>query len=113
MIRRLWQAWTTPQNAGVYETLLTTQIFPAILAKRIDGLKHMELLRRDAGDDVELLVVLRFSDAAIIRAMTGGSMDEAYVPDAARKILKRFEDTARHFGSRTSWSMQQEYSNAH
>ena len=100
MITRIWQAWTTHEAADDYETLLTTQIFPAIRSKSIDGLKHMELLRRAAGDEIEFVVIFRFSDADSIRAMTGGSMDQAYVPDSARKILKRFEDTARHFERR-------------
>ena len=43
MITRIWQAWTSPQNAGAYEALLQTQIFPAVRAKGIQGLMHMEL----------------------------------------------------------------------
>ena len=112
MITRLWQAWTTPDNADAYETLLTTQIFAAIRAKGITGLKRMELLRRDAGDEVEFVVMFSFTDARSICAMTGGTMEEAYVPDAARKILKRFEPTARHFDCRHLWDMNEELTDA-
>lgn len=102
MITRIWQAWTSRQNADVYEHLLTTEIFPGIRAKGIAGLKGVELLRRDTGDEVEFMVMMRFTDADSIRAMTGGTQEEAYVPEVARKVLKRFEDTARHFESRVS-----------
>lgn len=97
MITRIWQAWTTPENAATYEALLQTEIFPAIRAKGIDGLSHMELLRRDIGKEAEFIVLFRFADAKSICAMTNGAMEQAYVPDAARAILKRFEETARHF----------------
>ena len=100
MITRIWQAWATPENADAYETLLTNEIFPSIRSKGIGGLRQMELLRRDAGSEVEFVVIFRFTDAQSIRTMTGGDMNQAYVPDAARKILKRFEETARHFDRR-------------
>ena len=110
MITRIWQAWTSPQNAGTYEALLQTQIFPAVRAKGIQGLMHMELLRRVAGEDVEFIVLFRFADTASICEMTGGTIDEAYVPDAARASLKRFEDTARQFEQKHTWPHAKETS---
>lgn len=100
MITRIWQAWTAPEKAEAYEHLLTTQIFPAIRSKDIDGLKTMELLRRDAGGEVEFVVIFRFDDLASIREMAGPDAEMAFVPDVARKVLKRFEGRARHFGQR-------------
>ena len=108
MITRIWQAWTTPETADAYETLLQTQIFPAVRGKGIEGLTHMELLRRAAGDEVEFVVLFRFADSDSICAMTGGAMEEAYVPEPARAILKRFEDTARHFDRRHLWTKSTE-----
>ena len=108
MITRIWQAWTTPGNADRYETLLTTQIFPAIRAKGIDGLQEMELLRRTVSSEVEFVVIFRFADEASIRRMTGGAAEKAYVPDAARAILKRFEETARHCDRRAVWTRARE-----
>ena len=110
MITRIWQAWTSPQNAGAYEALLQTQIFPAVRAKGIQGLMHMELLSRVAGEDVEFIVLFRFADTASICEMTGGTMDEAYVPDAARALLTRFEDMARHFEQKHIWTHAKETS---
>lgn len=100
MITRIWQAWTAPENADLYEEMLTTRIFPAIRGKGIDGLKAMELLRREAGEEVEFVVIFRFTDLDSIRAMTGPDPEQAFVPDIARKVLKRFEHRARHFDSR-------------
>ena len=100
MITRLWHGWTHPENADAYETLLKTEIFPGIIAKDIAGLLGIELLRREASDETEFVVVMRFTDADSVRAMTGGDPEQAYIPDVARKVLKRFEPRARHFETR-------------
>lgn len=100
MITRIWQAWSLPENADAYESLLREEIFPGILGKTIDGLSHIELLRRDCGPEVEFMTVFRFDDDDSIRAMTGGTRDEAFVPESARKVLSRFEQRARHFDTR-------------
>ena len=102
MITRLWHGWTHPEDADTYETLLKTEIFPGIIAKGIAGLLGIELLRRETGDETEFVVVMRFTDADSVRAMTGGDPEQAYVPDVARKVLKRFEPTVRHFETRAT-----------
>lgn len=112
MITRIWQAWTTPENADPYEQLLTREIFPAIRAMRIDGMKTMELLRREAGQEVEFMVLFRFTDLDSIRKMAGADAEAAFVPDIARKVLKRFEDRARHFDSRFQSIPEEEMTNA-
>ena len=60
MIARLWYGWTTPQNADAYETLLKTEIFPGILARKIAGFRRIELLRAPAGEEVEFATVMWF-----------------------------------------------------
>jgi heme-degrading monooxygenase HmoA len=112
MITRIWQAWTTPDNADTYEILLTKTIFPVIRAKQIDGLTTMELLRRDTHDETEFVVIFRFADLASIRQMAGPDAEAAFVPDAARKVLSRFEDRARHFDSRFTSDAEKEMEHA-
>ena len=96
-IKRVWQAWTTPENADVYEALLAEEIFPGIIAKGIDGLDKIELLRRSVGSEVEFMVTMYLDSEGSIKKMAGDDAEKAYVPDSARKVLKRFEDRARHF----------------
>ncbi len=112
MITRIWQAWSTPKNADEYERRLTTEIFPAIRRKGIDGLRNMEVLRRDAGEEVEFVVLFRFTDLDSVRQMAGPDAEVAFVPDIARQVLKRFEDRARHFESRHSVSHVEEMPDA-
>lgn len=111
MITRVWHGWTRPEDAETYEELLKTEVFPGILSKDISGLRSIEMLRREAGDEVEFMVVMRFTDIESVRIMTGGEESQAYIPDAARKVLKRFEQTVRHFETRISEAAQEQARN--
>ena len=97
MIVRIWQGWTTPENADVYETLLRNEIFPDIQAKTIPGLQSIELLRLEHAAETEFMTLFRFDSVEDIESMTGEDAEAAYVPAIARKVLHRYEERARHF----------------
>lgn len=97
MIIRMWHGWTAPDNADRYEELLRREIFPGILAKNIRGLHGIELLRRPAADEVEFVTLMRFDSIEDVVAFVGEDYERAYVPAAARPVLKRFDQTSRHF----------------
>jgi hypothetical protein len=97
MIARAWHGWTTPANADTYETLLRAEIFPGILARNIDGFCRIDLLRRQAGDEVEFVTLMWFSSLDAIKAFAGEHYEQAVVPPAARAVLKRFDDTSHHY----------------
>ena len=97
MIVRIWQGWTNHQNADDYERLLTTKIIPEIRTKNIQGLTEIEVLRREAVNEIEFMTIYYFDSIEDIKQMAGDDPERAYVPESARKLLKRFEDTARHF----------------
>jgi heme-degrading monooxygenase HmoA len=97
MIGRIWTGWTTPQNADAYEALLRTRIFPGIVARAIEGFRRIELLRRDAGEEVEFVTVMWFDTMAAVRAFAGERFETAVVPEAARAVLKRFDATSKHY----------------
>lgn len=97
MIIRIWHGWTTPENADAYERLLKTEIFPGIEAKGVAGYLGIELLRRNAGDEVEFVTVMRFRLMDDVRAFAGEDHETAYVPTSARKVLKRFDPASLHY----------------
>lgn len=97
MIVRLWHGWTTQANADAYETLLKTEIFPGILAKNLSGFHGIELLRRQAGDEVEFVTLMRFDSYDAVMDFVGEDYEQAYVPAKARKVLKRFDDRSQHY----------------
>lgn len=97
MIVRFWRGWTAPAQADAYERLLRDSIIPGILERRLRGFHGMEVLRRDAGGEVEFATVMWFDDMAAIRAFAGPDAELAVVPDSARVLLSRFDARSLHY----------------
>lgn len=97
MIIRIWHGWTTPENATAYENLLKSEVFKGIADKSIAGYEKIELVRRDLGDEVEFVTIMRFKSLDAVRAFVGEDYEQAYVPPEARKILKRFDARSQHY----------------
>jgi antibiotic biosynthesis monooxygenase (ABM) superfamily enzyme len=97
MIIRIWHGWTTPQNADAYEALLKEEIFVGIGDRHIPGYKGIELLRRDTGDEVEFITIMRFDSLGAVREFAGEEYELAVVPTKARAILSRFDARSQHY----------------
>lgn len=97
MIARIWSGWTTPEDADEYERILRTEVIPAILARKMPGFRRIEILRREAGDEIEFTTIMRFDSLGDIQAFVGEDIEVSHVPDAARAVLKRFDKRTRHF----------------
>lgn len=97
MICRLWHGWTTPDNADAYEQLLREEVFVGIASRGIDGYRGIELLRRATDDEVEFVTLMWFESLDDVRAFAGANYEQAVVPAAARKILRRFDATSTHY----------------
>jgi len=97
MISRIWHGWTTPANADVYERLLRTEIFPGILARKVAGFHDIQLLRRDAGAEVEFVTIMTFETLDAVIAFAGPDYEQGVVPDKARAVLSRFDATSQHY----------------
>lgn len=105
MIVRIWHGWTTPADANPYENLLKTEIFPGIEAKRVEGYRGIELLRRALGEaEVEFITIMRFDSWEAVRAFAGDDPERAYVPESARRLLARFDERSQHYELRSSGS---------
>ena len=97
MIVRLWHGWTTPANADAYDRLLREEIFASIARRAIAGYRGIELLRRDAGGEVEFVTAMRFDSVDAVRAFAGEDYEVAVVPPAARRLLSRFDARSSHY----------------
>ena len=94
---RLWRGWTTPANADAYEAVVRGEVIPGIEARAINGFRHIDLMRRDAGDEVEFQTLMWFDDIASITAFMGDDYAASHVPDAAKAVLSRFDLRAAHY----------------
>jgi antibiotic biosynthesis monooxygenase (ABM) superfamily enzyme len=104
MISRIWHGWTTLDNADKYEALLKEEIFVEIQNRRISGFRGIQLLRREAGPEVEFITIMQFDSLEAGREFAGADYEVAVVPDKARAILARFDERSRHYEIRAERS---------
>ena len=97
MICRLWRGWTKPENADAYESVVRGEVIPGIEARRIPGFQHIDLMKRDLGNEVEFQTLMWFENLDAIVAFMGEDYAVSHVPAAAQAVLKRFDDRAAHF----------------
>lgn len=100
MVVRIWHGWTTPANADTYERLLKEEIFVGIHGRHIRGFKGIQLLRRDAGPEVEFVTVMDFDSIDAVREFAGEDYEAAVVPQKARAVLARFDARSQHYDLR-------------
>ena len=97
MICRLWRGWTTPENADVYERVVRGQVIPGIEERKIPGFRHIDLMKRELGEEVEFQTLMWFDSLEAIQAFMGEDYSLSHVPAAAQAVLKRFDDRAAHY----------------
>ena len=108
MISRIWHGWTTPQNADIYEGMLKEEIFVGIQNRRIPGFKHIQLLRRDVGQEVEFITIMLFDSLAAVREFAGEDYEACVVPPKARAVLSHFDQRSQHYEVRAERSGETE-----
>ena len=97
MICRLWRGWAAPENANEYERIVRSQVIPGIEARKIPGFRHIDLMRRDLGGEIEFQTLMWFDSLESIIAFLGEDYAVSHVPAEARAVLKRFDERAAHF----------------
>jgi len=97
MISRIWHGWTTFTNADKYEAMLKDEIFVGIQNRHIRGFKKIQLLRREAGGEIEFVTIMVFDSLEAVRQFAGEDYEAAVVPEKARAILSRFDERSQHY----------------
>ena len=97
MICRLWCGWTTPENADSYERVVRDEVIPGIEARKIPGFRHIDLMKRNCGDEIEFQTLMWFDSIDSIKAFMGEDYSVSHVPPNARAVLSRFDGRAAHF----------------
>ena len=96
-IKRVWYGWTTLENSDVYHQLLNDHVIPGIVAKNISGYLGFEILRRNHENEVEFVTIITFESLQNVIEFQGEDYTRCYVPDAAQKVLKRWDWQAQDF----------------
>ena len=95
MIARHWRGWTSPQNATAYQELLSGTVLPGL--KKISGYRGGYVLRRDAVEEVEFVVVNLFDSIEAVQQFAGPDYAVAQFEPEARRLLARVEPLASHY----------------
>ncbi len=98
-VARIWRGWTTVENADAYQAVAEQEVFPAIIARNIPGLRGAHLTRAEEPTDgeVEFTTIIWFDSLDSVKNFMGEDYRRAHVPESAQAVLKRFEPEARHF----------------
>lgn len=96
-IKRLWRGWTTKENADKYQNLLHDEVLPGIEAKKIPGYLGIEVLRIEREDEVEFVTIMTFESLQNVVDFQGEDYKKCYVPEAAQKVLKRWDLESTHY----------------
>ena len=104
MIARIWHGWTTPENADSYYQVLTEQVIPQIESYKMEGYRKMEVLRREHSSETEFITIMYFDSLELVKQFMGEDFETAHVPEAAQKVLKRWDDRSQHYEVKDSFS---------
>lgn len=97
MICRIWRGWTTEENAAAYERIVSTEVLPGVADRGVPGYQGAYLLRRELETEVEFATIMVFDSWDAVRTFAGDDHEAAYVPERARAVLSRFDQTSAHY----------------
>jgi heme-degrading monooxygenase HmoA len=96
-IKRIWHGWTTKENADKYQNILNKEVLPSIEAKKIPGYQKIEVLKIELETEVEFVTIMTFESLQNVINFQGEEYKKCYVPDAAQKVLKRWDQESTHY----------------
>ncbi|MCK0178270.1 antibiotic biosynthesis monooxygenase [Flavobacteriaceae bacterium S0862] len=96
-IIRTWKGWTTKENAPIYEDMLVNEVFPEVKKKGVKGLEKVSISTKHHENEVEFFLVLQFDSLESVKFFAGEAYETAYIPENAKRVLLRYEQTAQHY----------------
>lgn len=96
-IIRIWKGWTTIENASIYKNMLINEVFPQVKQKGVKGLEKVSISTKHHENEVEFFLVLQFDSLESVKFFAGEDYKTAYIPENAKRVLLRYEQTAQHY----------------
>ena len=96
-IIRTWKGWTSLENASAYEDLLINEVFPTVKKNGVTGLEKVSIATQNKIDEVEFFLSLQFDSMDAVKSFAGENYEEAYIPENAKRLLKRYDKNAEHY----------------
>jgi|SRR5580658_11349158 heme-degrading monooxygenase HmoA len=95
MIVRAWRGQALSSNPTAYIEHFKRNVLPEL--GTIEGFLGASLLRQNRPDDVEFLVLTRWSSIEAIRRFAGDDVGKAIVEPEAAAALASFDTTVQHY----------------
>ena len=95
MIARIWRGFAIPENADEYVKHLQTSVLPELY--QIDGFQGATLMRQDAAQAVEFIVLTFWESMKAIHKFAGADAEVAVVAPAVQGLFREYDSTVRHF----------------
>ena len=85
------------ENGPVYEDMLINEVFPTVKRNGVNGLEKVSISTKKINDEVEFFLVLQFDSIESVKIFAGENYETAYIPDNAKRVLKRYDSKAEHY----------------
>jgi hypothetical protein len=98
MICRVWQGWTSQENAAAYDSYLKQELFPRVereLASR--GYRGFQVLRLNRSSEVEFMTMLWFDSVESVKGFAGKDYETPVISDKAKRLLAHYSDRCDHY----------------
>jgi heme-degrading monooxygenase HmoA len=95
MIARTWRGQAAPDKADAYCRHVTGTVFPEVA--RLPGHRGGYVLRREAGGEVEFLVVTLWDSMDAVRAFAGRDPTWPWSSPRRAPLLSSYDERARHY----------------
>jgi heme-degrading monooxygenase HmoA len=95
MIARLFRGWTSRTDASAYEAEFRTVVLEHL--RQVDGFLKADLLRSDAGDEVEFVSITWFRSLEAIRAFAGDDSEAAVISPGAQAVFTHYDERVQHY----------------
>jgi len=77
--------------------MLINEVIPAVKKKGVEGLQKVSISIQPKKYEVEFFLILQFDCLDPVKFFAGEDYKTAYIPENARRVLLRYDETADHF----------------
>jgi hypothetical protein len=96
MIARIWNGWTTKQDAARLESILTTEIIPEFEKDLPKGFRGMQLMTGEDGDHMKFTTIMYFDSLNIVKDFAGENYTVSHIDPKVKPLLTHYDETAQH-----------------
>lgn len=97
-LSRVWHGWTLPEDAEVYERLVTEEVLPAM--EEMKGFLGAQMMRLDRSEETEFLVITEWDSLDAVKSFAGEDYERTSIPYEAEQLLSRFDKGPLHYRRR-------------